>query len=112
MKNSILLVEDDASLAASLERVLVLAGYRVTVAASAEAGLKHLNESRFAVVVTDFKLPCRTGLDLVKQIQAANDRVPIILITAHGTAELAIEATNWARTIIWLSHLRCQTCLS
>jgi DNA-binding NtrC family response regulator len=94
MKNAILLVEDDASLARSLERVLVLAGYCVTVAMSAEAGLEHLRESRFAAVVTDFKLPCLTGLDLVKRIQAANERVPIILMTAHGTAELAIEATK------------------
>jgi DNA-binding NtrC family response regulator len=94
MNSGILLVEDDASLAASLERVLVFAGYCVTVATSAEAGLKHLGESRFAAVVTDFKLPSLTGLDLVKQIQSTNERVPIILMTAHGTAELAIEATK------------------
>jgi two-component system, NtrC family, response regulator len=95
MKNEILLVEDDSSLATSLERVLALAGYGVTVATCGEVGCERADENRFAAVVTDFKLPGLSGLDLVKQIHAANGRVPIILMTAHGTAELAIEATKW-----------------
>ena len=52
-------------------------------------------EERFAAILADFKLPGLNGLELVKQIRAANRRVPIILMTAHGTAELAIEATRW-----------------
>ena len=95
MKNEILLVEDDSSLATSLERVLALAGYGVTVATCGEVGCERAGENRFAAVVTDFKLPGLSGLDLVKQIHATNGRVPIILMTAHGTAELAIEATKW-----------------
>ena len=95
MKNEILLVEDDSSLAASLERVLALAGYGVTVATSGEVGRERASENCFVAVVTDFKLPGLSGLDLVKQIHATNGRVPIILMTAHGTAELAIEAIKW-----------------
>jgi len=95
MKNEILLVEDDFSLAASLERVLALAGYRVTVATCGGVGRERARENRFGAVVTDFKLPGLSGLDLVKQIHAMNGRVPIILMTAHGTAELAIEAIKW-----------------
>ena len=95
MKNEILLVEDDSSLAASLERVLTLAGYGVTVATCGEVGRERASENRFVAVVTDFKLPGLSGLDLVKQIHAMNGRVPIILMTAHGTAELAIEAIKW-----------------
>ena len=95
MKNEILLVEDDSSLATSLERVLALAGYGVTVATCGEVGRERASENRFVAVVTDFKLPGLSGLDLVKQIHATNGRVPIILMTAHGTAELAIEAIKW-----------------
>jgi DNA-binding NtrC family response regulator len=95
MKNEILLVEDDSSLAASLERVLTLAGYGVTVATSGEVGRQRASENRFAAVVTDFKLPGLSGLDLVKKIHAINGRVPVILMTAHGTADLAIEAIKW-----------------
>src|SRR6516162_5363983 len=94
MKNDILLVEDDASLAASLEQVLSLTGYNVTVATDGEAGLERARAGSFAVVVTDFRLPRLSGLELVKQIYAANQRMPIILMTAHGCAELAIEATK------------------
>ena len=92
MKNDILLVEDDASLAASLEQVLSLAGYNVTVATNGEAGLEHARAGCFAAAVTDFRLPRLSGLELVKQFYAANRRTPIILMTAHGSAELAIEA--------------------
>ena len=95
MKNEILLVEDDSSLAESLERVLALSGYGVTVAPCGEVGRERVSENRFAAVVTDFKLPGLSGLDLVKQIHATNARVPIILMTAHGTADLAIEAMKW-----------------
>ena len=95
MKNEILLVEDDSSLAASLERVLTLAGYGVTVATSGDVGRERASENCFVAVVTDFKLPGLSGLDLVKQIHTMNGRVPIILMTAHGTAELAIEAIKW-----------------
>ncbi len=95
MKTEILLVEDDFSLAESLERVLSLAGYGVTLAACGEVGRERASQKRFAAVLTDFKLPGLSGLELVKQVHAANRRVPIILMTAHGTAELAIEAIKW-----------------
>jgi DNA-binding NtrC family response regulator len=95
MKNEILLVEDDSSLAASLQRVLSVAGYVVTIAPSGDAGRELAYESRFAAVLTDFKLPCLSGLDLVKQVHARNRCIPIILMTAHGTANLAIEAMKW-----------------
>ena len=72
MKNNILLVEDDASLAASLEQVLSLAGYNVTVAADGEAGLELARAGCFAAAVTDFRLPRLSGLELVKQIYAVN----------------------------------------
>jgi DNA-binding NtrC family response regulator len=75
--------------------VLVLADYDVTVAASAELGLECLRADSFAAVVTDFKLPRLNGLQLVKHSHAMNGRLPIIFITAHGTADLAIEATKW-----------------
>ena len=45
--------------------------------------------------MTDFRLPRLSGLELVKQIYAVNRLMPIILMTAHGSAELAIEATKW-----------------
>jgi nitrogen regulation protein NR(I) len=94
MKNEILLVEDDSSLASALRHVLELAGYSVTSATTGEEGLQRANEERFDAILADFKLPGLNGLDLVKEIHAANRRVPILLMTAHGTSGLAIEATR------------------
>ena len=94
MKDEILLVEDDCALATSLERVIKLAGYDVTVAASAESAFEPAASLRCTVVVTDFKLPHLSGLELVSKLQMINARLPIILMTAHGTADLAIEATK------------------
>jgi two-component system, NtrC family, response regulator len=92
MKDEILLVEDDSVLARSLERVLKLAGYNVTIAPGAESALEHAARVRWASVVTDFKLPHLSGLELVDRLRTVNARLPIILMTAHGTADLAIEA--------------------
>jgi DNA-binding NtrC family response regulator len=66
----------------------------VTVAASAENALEHAINVRCAAVVTDFKLPRLSGLELVNRLQTVNPRLPIILMTAHSTADLAIEATK------------------
>ena len=55
------------------------------------------SEEQFAAILADFKLPGLNDLELVKRIRAANRRVPIILMTAHGTAELAIEANKVGR---------------
>ena len=88
-------MEDDSSLAASLRQVLELSGYQVTVAATGEAGRERAGETRFAAILADFKLPGLSGLELVKQIREEYRHVPVILMTAHGTAELAIEATRW-----------------
>jgi len=49
----------------------------------------------FNVVVTDLKLPGLNGLDLVRQLHAARPRLPLILITAFGTTQTAIEATKF-----------------
>jgi nitrogen regulation protein NR(I) len=95
MKHNILIVEDDSSLADSIRHVLSLAGYGVTVTATGESGRACTTERRFAAILTDFRLPGLSGLDLVKEIRSADSRVPIILMTGHGTAELAIEATKW-----------------
>jgi nitrogen regulation protein NR(I) len=94
MKAEILLVEDDPTLATLLERVLKLAGFEVRVARSAESAFEHVTNNCYAAVITDFKLPRLSGLELVKRLQMRDVPVPIIVMTAHSTADLAIEATK------------------
>jgi nitrogen regulation protein NR(I) len=94
MKTEILLVEDDHTLATSLQRVLELEGFDVSIAVSVESAFEHLTKHRYATVLTDFKLPHLSGLELVKRLQTLDARVPIIFMTAHSTADLTIAATK------------------
>jgi len=95
MKPNILLVEDDRSIATGLQKVMRANGYEVTALSRGDTGLERALAEQFDVVVTDLKLPGLDGLDLVRQLHQAKPKLPIILITAHGTTEVAIEATKW-----------------
>lgn len=91
----ILLVEDDTNIATGLQKVMRANGYDVTALSRGDTGLERALADLFDVVVTDLKLPGLDGLELVRQLHAAKPKLPIILITAHGTTEVAIEATKW-----------------
>jgi nitrogen regulation protein NR(I) len=91
----ILLIEDDAGIRETLQRVLAEEGYSVAVDERGDGGLARAARERFNVVITDLKLPGLNGLDLVRQLHALQPRLPIILVTAFGTTETAIEATKF-----------------
>ena len=91
---TILVVEDDPGAAESLRYVLEDEGHTVIAAGTGEEGLSLAGRERCDLVLTDLKLPGLSGLDLVKRLHTARARLPIILMTAHGTTEVAIEATR------------------
>ncbi len=91
----ILLVEDDTNIATGLQKVMRTNGYDVTALNRGDTGLERALAEPFDVVVTDLKLPGLDGLELVRKLHEAKPKLPIILITAHGTTEVAIEATKW-----------------
>jgi nitrogen regulation protein NR(I) len=90
----ILLVEDDAAIVATLSRVLTNENYEVVVEKRGDLGLMRAKETVFDVVITDLKLPGLDGLELVRELHKARPRLPILMMTAHGTTETAIEATQ------------------
>jgi DNA-binding NtrC family response regulator len=90
----ILLIEDDAAAAGSLREVFTAEGYAVVWAGRGDEGLARAREAVFDLVLTDLRLPGLSGLDLVRELHAAQPRLPLILMTAHGTTETAIEATK------------------
>jgi nitrogen regulation protein NR(I) len=92
--SKILLIEDDMGAAAALSRVLKDEGYEVICELRGDSGLARAQADVFEVIITDLKLPGLNGLDLVQQLHTAKPRLPIILMTAHGTTETAIEATK------------------
>ena len=91
----ILLIDDDPGIIDTLSRVLKDEGYEVTVEKRGDDGIARAAKDTFNAVVTDLKLPGLNGLELVRQLHAARPRLPIILITAFGTTQTAIEATKF-----------------
>jgi len=92
MQANILLIEDDRSTAAALRNVLQDEGYAVTVAHRGDAGLVEARQSACDLVITDLKLPGVSGMQLISELHAAKPKLAIIMMTAHGTTETAIEA--------------------
>jgi len=90
----VLLIEDDPGIVMTLRRVLTDEGYEVLVETRGDAGLTKAKDGSLDLVITDWKLPGLGGLDIVRELHASRPRLPIILITAHGTFETAIEATK------------------
>ena len=94
MKAKILIIEDDASTSSALQKVLRDDGYLVEAVDRGDAGLQRALTETFDIVITDLRLPGTDGLQLVAQLHTAKPKLPIILMTAHGTTETAIEATK------------------
>jgi DNA-binding NtrC family response regulator len=92
MQPNILLIEDDRSTASALEKVLRADGYAVNVSTRGDEGLTQARNQPYDLVITDLRLPGLTGLDLIAQLHTAKPKLPIIMMTAHGTTETAIEA--------------------
>ena len=88
----ILLIEDDSGITDTLQRVLAAEGHEVAIEKRGDDGLARAIKDSFNLVITDLKLPGLNGLELVRQLHTAKPRLPIILVTAFGTTETAIEA--------------------
>lgn len=89
---TILVVEDDAAVAWSVEQALRGAGWQVVVAADAAAARRHLKRLQPDVVLTDVKMPGESGLDLAAALRQELPGIPVIVTTAFGTMDSAVAA--------------------
>ena len=94
MTPHLLLIEDDPGTGSALQKVLRGEGYQVTLATRGDDGLALAANQRFDLVLTDFKLPGLSGLELLSRLHTLKPKLPIILMTAHGSTDTAIEATK------------------
>ena len=92
--STVLIIDDDDQLRMSFERLLIEEGYQVRTAASGEAGIRMVAEMPVDLVVLDVRLPGMNGLETFERIHAIEKKLPVIIITAFGTTETAIEATK------------------
>lgn len=90
--SSILVVEDTESLRGVLCSVLESEGFEVHSAASAEEGIDLFQEKEVSMVLTDLKLPQMSGLDFIRASSDIDKSIPIVVMTAYGSIEIAVEA--------------------
>ncbi len=91
-KSTILLIDDDDSLRRVIEFSLAEAGHRVVTAASGEEGLRLFEGNAFDAVITDITMPGLSGMDVLSLVHAHDAGLPVIMITAYGTIESAVQA--------------------
>jgi DNA-binding NtrC family response regulator len=92
MNPSILIIEDEYALAAALSTVVRRLEATPVVAASGQGGIDKLGSQNFALIILDVGLPDMSGLMVLKKIQALPEPPPVLIITAHGTLDTALEA--------------------
>lgn len=93
MKHTILVVDDDDANRVTLERILKRAGYEVNHAASGREAMRVLRDGPVTdLVLTDLKMPGMSGIDLLKAARLVDPDIEVVVMTAYGTVETAVEA--------------------
>lgn len=93
MKRSLLVVDDEADMLFLLKRSLEPdLNCQVQTAASGEVAVQYLNEQSFDLVVADIKMPGMSGLELLENIKRIHPGLTVVMMTAHGDIETAVEA--------------------
>jgi len=87
----ILLVDDEAALAASLSRLLSVRGYQVDAVTCGEDALRALADSEYDVVILDLKMPGMNGIATLKEIKKLGSPAEIMILTGHGSIESALK---------------------
>ncbi|MDZ7379669.1 MAG: sigma-54 dependent transcriptional regulator [candidate division KSB1 bacterium] len=90
----ILVVDDEVGMVTLLRNYLVREGYDVTTAPSAEVALQLLDTHEIDVVLTDLRMPGMGGMELVRELHAARPETQVILMTAFGSIDVAVEAVK------------------
>ena len=91
-RKSILVVDDEKNQREILETILSGEGYDVTTASSGEAAMKFVADRHFDLVLSDLKMTGMSGLDLLKQLTDFDRSIIVILLTAHGSVDSAVDA--------------------
>src|ERR1700719_4411983 len=91
-KKQVLIVDDEPNLRKILSAQLSRDGYDVLTAEDGERGLMQLREHHIDLVITDLKMPKVDGMTLLKKALEEEPELPVVLITAHGTIDTAVEA--------------------
>src|SRR5260370_1317266 len=95
---AILIIDDEAAIGESLETLLEFEGYSVESAETGEQGLTKIGERPFDLVLLDFALPDRNGLEVLADIRDRDPQLAVIVITAYGTVDNAVRVIQSGAT--------------
>ena len=95
---SVLIIDDEAAIRESLQTLLELEGYEVDTANDGEEGLARLAERPYDLVLLDFAMPVRNGIEVLQEIRERDSDLAVIMITAYGTVENAVNAMQSGAT--------------
>ena len=91
-KPTILIVEDDPHMRAALEASLKKGGYCVETAEDVPQADEKVREKTYGLILTDLRMPNGSGIEVIKKARAVRPDTPVIVITAYGTVDVAVEA--------------------
>lgn len=91
-KHNVLVVDDDEAMREMLVSILEEAGIEAIAAASADAALALFEEREFSAVLSDIRMPGKSGMELLGELHKLRPDVPVLLMTAFGSVDLAVEA--------------------
>src|SRR5260221_3121236 len=93
-KPRILVIDDEAAIRDSLRMTLEYEGYEFLAAATGQEGLALAEREAPDLILLDVKMPGMDGLEVLDRLRAANDGLPVIVVSGHGTISTAVEATK------------------
>lgn len=91
-KEKVLIIDDEEYILSLSKDILLKNNYTVKTAINGIDGLTLFEKEPFDLILTDMKMPGMDGLDVIKQVRANNKEIPIIIITGHGTLDIAIKS--------------------
>ena len=87
----ILIIDDDTFVCKTIQKQLVNKGLQADVAFSGDAGLKLLKKKSFDLVLCDFRLPDKDGMEILKEVKRLNIKTPVVIITAYADVRMAVK---------------------
>ena len=91
---SVLIIDDEADMCEMLSHVLNQAGFITYTALDGNTGIEVFNKESPNVVILDLRMPCMNGMEVLKQIKQTNSETPVIIVTAYGEIQSAVEAVK------------------
>ena len=92
MREELLVVDDEPQMLIAVNETIRRLGYGVTTAGSGMEALRRLKEKYYGLIITDMRMPEMSGLDLLRRIKTQAPQTPVVLLTAYGTVQNAVDA--------------------